>query len=229
MAAGFVGTTYAAASERLGARDSRKVGANTYLQRRDTGQEIALKLHKTDVVTFQPDGGIRLDSGGWTTSTTKDRMSWVIPISQDKGRWFVMRDIPYADGMVVYPDGSTQGEGQDTRKADRALKRRVSAYAKDFADALPVGEPGSGDCWFCYFDWQRVNPAHLDSHMEEAYFVPSLAYRALQMFGGSMVAYWTAFDTSFDSGVMNGPYGIGRKQVRRAIYRYVLRQMGLAA
>lgn len=62
-------------------RERRKVANNTYAERR--GDDIALRLHQTDVVTFHPDGSITLNTGGWYTVTTKDRMNNALP----KGTW----------------------------------------------------------------------------------------------------------------------------------------------
>lgn len=72
-------TDYATLNERLTGRCKlrRKVANNTYAERR--GDSIALKLHDTDVVTYHPDGSITLDTGGWFTVTTKDRMNNAIP------------------------------------------------------------------------------------------------------------------------------------------------------
>ena len=55
-------------------RTRRKLENNTYLERHDDG-DIAVVLHGTDVVTFKPNGDIILDTGGWQTPTTKDRMN----------------------------------------------------------------------------------------------------------------------------------------------------------
>lgn len=58
-------------------RERRKVGNNTYAERR--GDRIAIRLHSTDVVTFLPDGSIMLNTGGWYSVTTKDRMNSYLP------------------------------------------------------------------------------------------------------------------------------------------------------
>jgi hypothetical protein len=58
---------YQKANEQLQGRnkDSRKLANHTYLQRR--GENIAVKLHATDVVTFTPNGDCIFNSGGWLT------------------------------------------------------------------------------------------------------------------------------------------------------------------
>lgn len=76
---------------------SRKLRPNTYLQRRglaDPGvSPIAIRLHNTDIVTFRNDGFIELNTDGWFTITTKDRMNRYLPdpfcIFSKKGSWHV--------------------------------------------------------------------------------------------------------------------------------------------
>lgn len=71
---------------------SRKVANNTYLERRPGG-DIAVRLHATDVVTFHADGTATLNSGGWLTVTTKERINRYLPsgivLHSVKGRWFL--------------------------------------------------------------------------------------------------------------------------------------------
>jgi hypothetical protein len=65
-------TKYKEFSAKLGNRSSRKLANNTYLERRNE-RTLAIRLHATDVVTITPNY-IELDSGGWHTPITKDRM-----------------------------------------------------------------------------------------------------------------------------------------------------------
>ena len=66
-------------------RDRRKIANNTYLVRRDS-DEIAVRLHATDVLTFFADGRIRVNTGGYHTVTTVDRINAFLP-----GPWRVSR------------------------------------------------------------------------------------------------------------------------------------------
>lgn len=65
----------------LGDRVRAKVGNNTYARRLTPGNfgPIAVRLHETDVVIAYVDGSVRLDSGGWRTVTTKDRVNRFLP------------------------------------------------------------------------------------------------------------------------------------------------------
>lgn len=67
--------------------------------------------HRTAVVIVNADGSIRLDSGGWRTSTTKRAMNQAS--NQDElgfhvfakgGEWFVTwqgRELPFVDQMIL--------------------------------------------------------------------------------------------------------------------------------
>lgn len=73
-----------------------------------------IRYHDTDVLTFNADGSIILDSGGYETVTTKRRMNEYAPhgfgVHQDKHVWYVSQyhgngihgpAIRYFDGMVL--------------------------------------------------------------------------------------------------------------------------------
>ena len=84
---------------------SRKIGNNTYAEilHDDT---VAIKLHSTYVVKINPNGTYTLNSGGWQTLTTKDRINQYNPVRvyQRKFEWFVKingKEYPFMDGMVV--------------------------------------------------------------------------------------------------------------------------------
>lgn len=103
--------SYEGADSFLGSRDSRKVRNNTYVQRRTTvhhhvvgtdatdiqhvagpvQHSIAVMLHGTDVVTYEQNGRITINTGGYQTNTTKDRINGFAPcsISQKNYEWFV--------------------------------------------------------------------------------------------------------------------------------------------
>jgi len=81
-------------SERLGKRESRKVGNNTYLIRL-SDDAIALRLHATNIIVWHADGRIIYDNGGWQTVTTKQRLNHWGPVSvfQRNYEWFVMASV----------------------------------------------------------------------------------------------------------------------------------------
>jgi hypothetical protein len=104
-----------------------KLANNTVLVQHADGR-LAVRLHETDVVTFHGDGSATLNSGGWQTFTTRDRMTscgfsvglggGVAVLYHGGRRW------TYADGMRVKPDGTVSYVGFVNPDADAALKLR---------------------------------------------------------------------------------------------------------
>jgi hypothetical protein len=85
--------------------ERRKVGNNTYAEILHDGS-VGIMLHSTYVVKIHPDNTHTLNSGGWQTLTTKDRINQYSPIRvyQRKFEWFVTinnKEYPFMDGMVV--------------------------------------------------------------------------------------------------------------------------------
>lgn len=94
----------------------RKIANNTYARIRPDGS-VAVRLHETDVVVIHPDNTATLNTGGWYTYTTRDRISQYSPVnvggkcttrSWDHGEWCVWPkhgewriEVPFVDGMRV--------------------------------------------------------------------------------------------------------------------------------
>ena len=103
-----------------GVESSRKLENNTYEVTYKDGCR-AIRLHRTDIVTFRPDGKFAINSGGWNTRITKSRINKycnTIRIWAKQGKWYVSRllhtgeymysDYPvdYHDHMMFYSDGA---------------------------------------------------------------------------------------------------------------------------
>jgi hypothetical protein len=83
----------------------RKVGNNTYAEILNDNT-VAIKLHSTYVVKIKDDNTYTLNSGGWQTVTTKDRINQYSPVKvyQRQFEWFVTingKEYPFIDNMVV--------------------------------------------------------------------------------------------------------------------------------
>ena len=86
-------------------RSQRKVGNNTYAYIEYDGS-VSIELHNTKVVVFYPNGLVKLSTGGWTTSTTKDRINKYSPVKvhQRKFDWYITlngKEFPFIEGMLV--------------------------------------------------------------------------------------------------------------------------------
>lgn len=83
-------------------RGQRKVGNNTYAYILSDGS-VAIELHGTKVVTIHADDSVTLNSGGYQTSTTKDRINQYSPmrVYQKNFTWFLSDGTPFEDNMVV--------------------------------------------------------------------------------------------------------------------------------
>lgn len=92
----------------------RKLTHNTYRTTVRVGQyddsvpSPAVVFHRTVIIFRKSEGAYVLDSGGYRTVTTKQRLNQLLPggfsISQTDFAWTVHTprgDIPFTDGMVV--------------------------------------------------------------------------------------------------------------------------------
>lgn len=162
----------------------------------------------------------------------------------------------YADGMV-YRDGKLEGAAEDP-KAELKQRKVVAAYAKRFVAALEAGEvpaPGLGDCMFCgcrvvdsktpkihhgfaaEIDTRQTlgesskDRDHIDSHIEENYYVPSLLQRALEVSGASRSMWWwigSWWDTTATDEQRAAHRRFSEKsRVEKALRKYLFFQLGM--
>jgi hypothetical protein len=86
-------------------KNKRKIGNNTHGYIEYDGS-VSIELHNTKVVVFYPNGLVKLSTGGWTTSTTKDRINKYSPVKvhQRKFDWYITlngKEFPFIEGMLV--------------------------------------------------------------------------------------------------------------------------------
>ncbi len=103
-------TTYADASALLGPKDERKIGHNTTLHRPFSRSDfLAVRFYRTNIVTFYANGWIRLNSGGYRTVTTKERINRYLSagysVFQHDRNWYLgLPDgtrVDFAEGMLI--------------------------------------------------------------------------------------------------------------------------------
>ena len=231
---------YQSASNELsrGRHGRRKVDNNTYLYPVNDG--IAVRLHATDVVVIHPDNTYTLNTGGWYTVTTKDRINKYSParVGQRNGIWYI-GNITFKDGMRVDANGTVlnaEADAGDVEKLKRRLDKMVRNYINGFAkDAVENGlrQPSGGDCWGCYMTAEGKDEPmgydHLISHIEENYYVPSLLWKAINARGyADPVLIWRMIESDVQRG--NDRY---LKDVLRSYFRkrkpLILKEMMVAA
>ena len=175
----------------------KKLENNTYLLK--DGEDYCVRLHQTVVVRIQPDNTCILNSGGWFTPTTKDRINRFSPkeisLSQSNKVWYLNNGSEFFDGIIVTENGQVINpmpieHSADLEKKRKQLNKMISNYIKGFWLAVKleqVGYPSAGDCWDCCMVTENGETLgdtgsgqHLISHMEENYFVPSLLYNAFK-------------------------------------------------
>ncbi len=108
---------YVGLFKKTGKSQSKKTANNTLEINYPDGRK-AYRLHDTDIVTYMPNGDIKLDTGGWDTMTTRKRMNGYLPahlgIIRKKGTTYVVDQtgcesywdkkaswLPLCDGMVI--------------------------------------------------------------------------------------------------------------------------------
>lgn len=248
------------AVEVLNGRDSKLIGLNTRIARNLDGT-IGITLHSTELVKFHPDNKtVEVTTGGWNTVTTRERLNRYLPgglrVSTMKGVCYVWNGSwdnrrLFVDGTKIV-DGNIDAfplpDGAD--KEASKLRRKVSNYSKAYVKALRDGKvkaPGAGDCFYCGMvvsepDGDKgktlgeafTDRTHLDEHMREKYFVPSLLARAIKVFPVSQVAQWCLASQWAENATaeakesLNSAWNdIGWNQLEKSLRRYILRQYGI--
>lgn len=228
---------------------SRRVMNNTIARKEfDTTEsgstyKIVIQYHNTDVAILYQDGTREFHTGGWMTSTTKLRLNEFLPsgwtIYQSKGIWYLWdhqnsryenrTEYVFQDGITIHPDGSVTGYAPKTDEKDTLiLRKKLRKFAKAYMQALLDGKvesPSSGDCFACQFGWNETD--HIDSHIKESYFVPSLFMNAINEFPVSRMAMWGLHslwnDDKFEYAV-----DILKEQGTKSLTKYLYKQYGLS-
>ncbi len=128
--------SYHALATYLGKKDARSLAHNTMVVRVDD-QFIGVILHHTRIVTFDLDGNVTLNSGGYHTVTTKQRINQFLrphgwSVEQKRYEWTVRgprgEKLDFEDGIVI-PLGSTvhpSNLGYQRNPSQRGVSQRPS-------------------------------------------------------------------------------------------------------
>lgn len=82
-------------------KSSRLVANNTVEYITNEGTRV-IRLYQTNIIIFHTDGSYELNSDGYKTRTTKNRINKFSPfrIFQEAGQWYVnSKFLPFKDGV----------------------------------------------------------------------------------------------------------------------------------
>jgi hypothetical protein len=201
---------------------TRTIANNTTARLIDGDSRVAIRLRSTDIITFNAGDTITLQSGGWLSVTTKERINRYTKagISQRAGIWYMRDGSLFYDGMAIHMDGTPIKPKQPEKheKALKAIKLVAKQYAHDYVVELKAGNipmPSSGDCWACLGIVRAGDAQHIRDHISEKYYVPTLLVNA-----GRAAGY-----RDDQIGLM----GIGGRRLfidpERNIYKFVVKQL----
>lgn len=172
---------------------------------------------------------------------------WSLCLPDKDGMMDWRNRTPYADGMTLSGDGRSvryAGGRKPDPAAEKKLRKRVADYAANYVKALMAGKvppPSAGDCFGCALVKAGSTPEsrraehpsagvtgadHFLSHLSERYYVPSLAFRALE-FAGAGPAIVAAVAERMEGASGGWAIGIAAPILRRSITRYVRVGLGL--
>ncbi|MDD4354227.1 MAG: hypothetical protein PHN56_07285 [Candidatus Nanoarchaeia archaeon] len=133
-------------SNTKGVKNSKFVQNNTLKIEYENGT-TAIRLHNTDIIIFNGTNFI-LNSGGWRTSTTKDRINTFTParISQKKGLWYLRDGNLFYDNCIINSEGHLISKPVKVNEDKiKKIKKQITDYCNLITkDNLPF--PNSGDC-----------------------------------------------------------------------------------
>jgi hypothetical protein len=160
--------------------------------------------------------------------------------------WEIRNRVPFYDGITVDSEGYTprirqvgpspaklRRHEREVVRMQKKIERYIDGYIKALVKGMPM--PSGGDCWFCALrtesgqTWGDMgNSAHLLTHMEERYYVPTLAVNALRAttkLTDTGIYLW--LDMNQDTNRMGGKKQ-GKKpydSVKRALRKYMRKRL----
>lgn len=98
----------------VGARWSRRLAHNTYVEQLPHA-DLAIRLHATRILTFHSDGSFTVNSGGYRTVTTKQRLNALLPAGYRVYSLRYVWHISTPEGTFPFCDGDRYGAPQHDR------------------------------------------------------------------------------------------------------------------
>lgn len=238
-----------------GARNGydRPIANNTRIHR--VGEDcIGIHLHSTDVIRLLRDGSTELNSGGWRTVTTANRIGrgrfqvgaggipWLygwLAFDRSRGYWFDTPDerkYIFSDHMVFDANGccisnnETLADAKREHKAEvREMRSRVAKLQFFTRIATDILEregmrADPTDCTACF----AGNGGHIAEHVLDREVPAALIFNALaeskEATGDPRALL--GMHANGDDLMMGGqPLGHTAKVIRSALYRYIDRRV----
>lgn len=185
--------------------DTCKVIAHATIEYTTAEGDRIIRYQNTDIVTVKPNRYMILNSGGYRTPTTKNRINDHLDkgvLYQEKSVWYYKPGRYWSDGKtpVVFYDGitlNTRGNVTGRKpnaarieKATAQMKAKIKTFVNrlDSMDTIPM--PSNADCWDCSMQdadgtplGDLSNSDHLKNHIFEGYMHGSLLVNAMRNHG----------------------------------------------
>lgn len=207
---------YQDAANKLKGKTEKRIGNNTTLKY--DLDDYVIRYHNTDIIRIHADNTYTLNTDGFLTYTTKERINNLTPakIYQKAGIWYLginaHQSILYFDGMCIDQNGLPLNHLQPENQArvkqyeknlktyNKLVKQYITGFEKHCLSLQKMPEISNADCFFCLFQTEKVSlgdaihdGSHLLLHLRERYYVPSLLWNAFQKFGIPQVVWnWQA-------------------------------------
>lgn len=228
----------------------RKIANNTFRYSTTEGCNV-IRLHLTDIATQLANGSVRLNTGGWKSVTTKDRINGALGdfglgdfyVYSSKGQWFVGKRpehvdaIPFTDGMILpdaWNDPDARAEAHRQGVAAKLLKKAIRDFVNTtITDGGELPQPSGGDCWICMA--QRETTPEQGEYRGEGMKTHNGDVRHLLEHIREGYMHGTLIVNALKSGgwndwqIANIAYrpNFDRKRVRRAVAKYLQKRLGL--
>ena len=231
---------------------ARKISNNTYQYQLPDGT-ICTRLHQTDIAKLRPDGVLVLNSGGWRTPTTKDRINQALAsrgcVGSDRGIWYLhpphhdpgiaYNPVRFYDGIEVHPNGTALPGPELTEKRETSLRKQIASYCKAIAALPKLPLPDAGDCWMCSMfhtvpanDGSRVTAWRGQEKQQGKHAGECLQFHLDETYiHGSLLVnamWWAGYRDVSIACFLNGVDKGTRQVICRTVRRYLQRQFGLA-
>jgi len=191
---------------------------------------IAVRFHHTDVVVTK--GNIvTLDTGGWNTVTTRERMNSFSPIRvYTKAGALFANGFPMAQTITFKKDiaGTFTPVGIKKLEMEAVRQEKTREQIKKFCSRVTkeatIPMPSNGDCWGCLMV-EKETGKHMSydclmGHVKENYLHGSLLVRAMREAGFQGVGIVMYLD--------NGtPAKWGRQVIKRSLQKLLYRAAGV--